>query len=149
MVIKGTIQPDHIPLNKFQLLVLGIPVPLTVIKHSGLEVELNTVKLPDRTQASGGNTEPVEFTLTMPMHHKIEQVAMEKWFRDSRDPVAPDYKKTATLVMLSNSGLSVVARQLVGVFPSKRADPELDMENDGELATVVWTMKADDVQPLP
>jgi len=37
---------------------------------------------------------------------------------------------------------------LEGLFPMKRALPEFDLDNDGEMATITYTMKADEVIPL-
>lgn len=140
--MKGTIRPNHIPVNKFQLLVLGLP-PLTPIAISGIEEELEAVDLPDRTRASGGNTKPFEFTITIPMHHTIEQAAMERWYRDSRDPVLPNYKKTATLLCAPIGPGTPRTYQLVGLFPRMRKLPDLEMANEGEMASVEWTLSCD------
>jgi len=145
--MKGEIQPDHIPLNKYEFLVIGL-IPLTAVEVSGIEDELETTQLPDRTVASGGNRGPTEFELTIPMHHQTERAAMEVWFRESQDPVLPTYKKPCTLLHKSISGATTCSYTLVGVFPKKRALPDLDKANEGELANVVWTMSADDVFPL-
>ena len=145
--MKGAIKADHIPLNKFKLLVIGLP-PLTPTSVSGIEEELEVVNLPDRTQASGGNTKPGEFTIKLPMHHSIEQAAMELWLRESQDPVTPTYKKAATLIHQSIGGTIFRSFTLVGVFPSKRKLPDLEMANEGELAEVEWTLKFDDILPV-
>lgn len=147
MVLKGTILPDHIPVNKFQLTVLGLP-GLIFTEISGIEEELEKVKLPDRTQASGGNTLPIEFTVMQPQHHAVERAAMEAWFAESQDPSPPTYKKDGTLIVTSISGLQVVAYTLIGMFPSKRALPEMSLENEGELAKIEWTLNADQVIPV-
>ncbi len=144
MSIKGAIQANHIPLNKYKLLVVGLP-PLTPTKVSGIEEELEAVDLPDRTKASGGNTKVVQFTVMLPMHHLIEQAAMEVWFKESQDPVLPSYKKPATVIMTPIGPGIPVARTLVGVFPMKRKLPDLEMKNEGEMAEVEWTLSADDI----
>lgn len=148
MSLKGTIKPDHIPVKNFKLLVIGLP-ELTVTKVAGIEVELNVVDLPDRTSASGGETNPVEFTMEMPTHHVEEQAAMEAWWLESQDPVSPLYKKNATLVVESISRNITVSYALSGLFPSKPKTPDLDMANDGEMSVVEWTMRADDFKRLP
>jgi len=74
--MKGVIHPDHIPRNKYQLLVDGMP-DFTFLNVGNLEEELETVDLPDRTTASGGNTKPIEFTASIPTHHSEERIAME------------------------------------------------------------------------
>lgn len=142
--MKGAIKPNHMSVNKYQLLVVGMP-SLTPTEISGIEVELQTVDLPDRTKASGGNTTAVEFTMVMPLHHSVEQAGMEAWFRESRDPVSPTYKKAASLVH-HRIGLGAPrVLQLIGLFPMKRKMPDLEMANEGEMATVEWTMSADAV----
>jgi hypothetical protein len=145
--MKGVIRPDHIPVNKYELRVIGAPT-LTLYEISGLEDELETTDLPDRTVASGGNRKSGEFTAMMPMHHTPEMSYMESWFRESQDPVAPSYKKAATLVHSSISGITTRNFQLVGLFPHKRKLPDLEMKNEGEMAGVEWTFKYDDVLPL-
>jgi hypothetical protein len=144
MSIKGAIQPNHIPVNKYRFLVVGLP-PLTPTKIDGIEEELEAVDLPDRTRASGGNTKPVEFSLMLPAHHAVEQAAMEAWFKSSQDPVLPGYKKAATLLITPINGGAPKPRTLVGVFPTKRKDPDLEMKNEGDMAEVQWTLSADDI----
>lgn len=145
--MKGEIQPDHMPVNKFTLKVVGL-VAIYATAISGIEDELETTDLPDRTRASGGNRKATEFDMTQPAHHDAEVAAMELWYRESQDPVSPTYKKPVTLSMLSISGGKTKSFTLVGVFPTKRALPDLDKENEGEMATIVWTMSVDDVIPL-
>lgn len=144
--MKGVLAPDHIPKNKYQLLVRGLP-PITFTAVSGLEEELETVDLPDRTAASGGNTKPIEFTARMPTHHATERVAMEAWFSECQDPVALSYKKIGTLVKLSISSLASVSYMLHGLFVCKRSTQDLEMENEGELDEIEWTFKADQITP--
>lgn len=145
--MKGAIQPNHIPLNNFKLLVVGLP-GLTPTKISGIEEELETVDLPDRTKASGGNTKPGEFTMMLPMHHSVEQAAMEVWFSESQDPVTPTYKKPGTLIHNALDGTPLRSFTLVGLFPRKRKLPDLEMKNEGEMAEVEWTFSFDDILPV-
>lgn len=147
MPIKGVILPDHVQVNKYLLTVIGMP-PLTITAISGLEEELDVTDLPDRTKATGGRTKPVEFDITLPAHHVIEQRAMELWFAQSKDPVLPTHKRLATLTLFTQLGLPLVSFALVGTFPMKRALPDLELENDGEMAGIVWSMSADEVLPL-
>ena len=146
MGLKGKLAADHIALNKFELLVVGL-VPITFIKVSGLDCELETTDLPDRTRASGGNTLPLEFTAEQPMHHTTELAAMDAWFELCKDPVNPAYKLAATMNYKSISGQVTKSYALTGLFPKKRSTPEVDMENKGDAARVVWTFSADDVSP--
>lgn len=145
--MKGVIDPDHIPVNKYTLKFLGF-VDLTPVEISGLEDTLQTTDLPDRTRASGGNREMSECTIKLPMHHTVEQAAMEVWFRESQDPVSPTYKKTGTLIMERISGSGDRSFTIVGVFPSKRVLPDLEMANEGEMTVVEWTLSVDDIIPI-
>jgi hypothetical protein len=140
--VKGVLAPDHIPKNKYQLRILGFP-PITFTAVGGLEEELETVDLPDRTAASGGNTKYVEFTARMPTHHVTERIALENWFAQCQDPVPPAYKKIGTLVKQSLSNIGSVSYMLHGLFICKRATQDLEMENEGELDEIEWTFKAD------
>jgi len=142
--MKGVLRPDHIPLNNYELRVRDLP-PITFITIGGLEEELENVDLPDRTAASGGHTKPIEFTASMPLHHLTEMAAMEQWFMDSQEPVSPFYKKPGTLVLTSITNLIRKTFLIVGMFPTKRKTADLDMNNEGELHTVEWTFKADQV----
>lgn len=145
--MKGVIKPDHIPVNKYRLAILGVP-PLTPTEVSGMEDELETVDLPDRTTASGGNRGPSEFTMMIPAHHNFEIAACELWYREGQEPVIPTYKKAGTLTMRSLSGLTTRRRTLVGAYISKRADPDLAMNDEGEMAAIEYTVKVDDIIPL-
>ncbi len=147
MPIKGVLQADHIAVNNYQLLVLGLPALLPV-EISGLEDELETTVLPDRTRATGGGRGPSEFTIMLPEHHRVEQAAMEVWFRESQDPVLPTYKKPASLIAKSISNNTIVTRTLVGCFPTKRTTPDRELENEGEMANVEWTISVDDIVPV-
>jgi hypothetical protein len=140
--------PDHIPVNQFDLIVVGGPPTIQFITIDGLEEELDTVDLPDRTKASGGNTKPIEFVATHPIHHSSENTFLEIWFNDSQDPVRPWYKRAATLLVSSISGLNTRSYNLVGLFPSKRKTADLDMANEGELNANEWTFNTDLIIPL-
>jgi hypothetical protein len=145
--VKGEILPDHIAVNKYTFQIVGL-IPVTALEVSGIEDELETTELPDRTVASGGFRKATEFSAKVPLHHTLEQAALEKWFRDSQDPIAPDYKKAVTLTHESLSGKTARTFSLAGVFPKKRALPDLEAKNEGEIALVEWTFSADDVLPL-
>ena len=147
MAIKGTIQQDHLQVNKFTLQVSGLP-PILFTTISGIEEELDTVELPDRTPQTGGRAKPVEFDATTPMHHKLEKAALDLWLRECTDPVSPLHKKLGTLIIESQSTLTKVSFALLGLFVFKRATPDLDLENDGEMAMITWSFKAADLTRL-
>jgi len=144
--MKGDIRDDHIPVNKFSLMVVGMPA-LTVTELSGIEIELQTTTLPDRTVRSGGNTLPVEFTAKMVLHHLEQSVAMNLWFEQAKSSL-PGYLRTATLIAFSASGSILRSWAITNMFPSKDAVPDFDMNNEGEYAGDTWTFKADDVLPI-
>jgi len=145
--MKGVIKEDHISTNNFELLIIGLP-PITPISVSGLEDELQTVQLPDRTNVSGGNRGPSEFDVAIPMHHTIERAAMELWYLEGQDPVSPTYKKPGTLIFKKISGAIGASFTLLGAFVKKRALPDAEMEGEGEMATVTYTISVDDHLPI-
>ena len=145
--MKGIIKPDHIPVNNFDLLVAGL-IDLTAVEVSGIEDTLQTIDLPDRTRASGGNREATSFTVMIPAHHTAEFLAMEAWFKEGQDPILPTYKKPCTLVMKSLSGNIQRSFSLIGVFVQKRTLPDLDKSEDGEMASIEYEMSVDDIFPL-
>lgn len=145
--MKGQILPGHHGVNKYELLVLGGP---TLVFHevSGMESETPWVDLPDRTQASGGEEAVGEFTVMQPMHHAIERAYMENWLLEGRDPVAPTYKRVATMIWTNIHGDTQAVWSLVGLGVSKRATPDAEMANDGEMAGIEWTFKYDSIVPI-
>lgn len=148
MTLKGIIREGHIPVNKYLLSFPGMP-PLTVTKLGGLEEELETAEMPDRTIQSNGQTKATELTIELPMHHTSEIAAMEIWYVSSKDPVLPGYKKDGTLTHLSVSAVgSPVVYALSGAFPKMRKTPEMDMANDSDAAVIEYTLSVDDVQPI-
>lgn len=146
--MKGIILPDHIPVNNYKLIVIGGPPIIVFTSVSGLEEELETTELPDRTQASGGNTKPGEFTAKHPKHHLIEDVFLESWFLMSQDPVLPGYKRAATLLVSSISRLNTRSYSMIGIFPFKRKTPDLEMKNEGEVFQTEWSFKYDKLIPV-
>lgn len=144
-MIQGAIQPNHIPVNKYELNIPGLP-PITFTKIAGIEQELETVDLPDRTTASGGNTKAFEFACETAEHHKAEQAALEAWFAASQ-AAATGYKKAATLTKKTVDGATLRNFTLLGIYPFKRKLPDLDMKNEGEMGVVEWTFKGDLILP--
>lgn len=140
--MKMVLLPDHIPVNNFDLVVVGGPPVIQFITFDGLEEELDTVDLPDRTKASGGSTKAIETTATHPKHHAVEDAFLEAWFLESRI-VSPTYKKAASLIVSSISGLVNRSYNLIGMFPSKRKTADLDIGNEGELNVTEWTFMID------
>lgn len=147
MPIKGSIQPGHIPVNKYLLLFVGVPL-LTATSVSGIEEELNVIELPDRTKASGGNTNPVEMNFSIPAHHSVEIAAVESWFLEGQDPVTPTYKKDGSLQMISGSIVGPTRTfTLNGCFITKRKLPDLEMKDDGNMAQYEFSVSIDQITP--
>lgn len=152
MPLKGSIKPDHIPNNKFELMIVGAvpPIPpLTTITVSGIEQALKLVDLPDGTKATAGETDPIEFDVSIPAHHLLEEAAMELWYQEGKNPVSPGYKKGGVLVLKSLTENTRRRYTLVGLFVTKRTLPDLEMGGDGEQVNSTWSMSADDILPIP
>lgn len=147
MGLKGTIQPAHIPVNNFELVVVGLP-KLVLAQVSGLEVETDSVEMPDRTVASGGNQKASEFTIMSFSHHTLERAALESWMAEGKDPVTATYKKVANLVERNIEGIVVKTTTLIGLWIKKKKEPDKDMANEGDPAMIEWTCSADDAFPI-
>ena len=142
-VIRG----DHIPLNKFELLVVGLP-KITFVTVGSLTDATTEAELPDGTVASGGKTAPAEFTVTVPAHHLVETMAMDNWKKQAEDPVDKGYKKAGTLAAISGTGNVFKSWSLTGLWVRERTTPDFDMGNDGEMAVVSYVLRADKVLPI-
>lgn len=146
MGLKGKVQGDHMPLNKYQLSIVGLPT-IDFITVAGLESEVDTVDLPDRTKATGGQIGTSELTVAVPSHHEAQIFAMEIWLQEAQDPVTITYKKGGILTLKSNSGQAERVWVLAGVFCSKRSIADMGIENVGELATTEYTLMCDEISP--
>jgi len=144
MGLKGVLLEDHIPLSNYELAIAGI-VPIIFTSVGAIELELDTVDLPDRTKASGGRTKPGEIEVKVPLHHVVEIAAMDTWLEEGQDPVLPTYKKVGTLSGLSLSGLITQTFTMIGLFNRKKMTPEFVMENDGELSENTYSLSWDDI----
>ncbi len=149
MAVKGKIKPDHIPQNSFSLKVVGLPTDITAVMISGFDTELESVDLPDRTTASGGNFKHVEFEIEIPVHHSDERAALDAWLVEARLGL-PTYKKAAALTFFSVGGIIKAAWTLTGLYPVKGAGPSGggDMTNEGEMLKAKYSFKADNATPM-
>lgn len=143
----GTISPDHMPLNKYELLIVGMP-KITFTTVGSFTDATTEASLPDGTVASGGKTAPVEFTVTVPRHHLVDIALMDNWKKQGHDPVDKNYKKTGTLISYSGSGEIFKSETLIGLWCRDKSTPEFDMGNDGEMAVNSYVMRADKVEPI-
>lgn len=146
MVLQGRIQPNHFPINSFQLSFIGNPLGFIFTEVTGLDTVFDTVKMPDRTVVSGGNTQPVEFTAKLPLHHQTEYTAMLEWCAEVEGGVFPTYKRNGLLTInqLSGAGAIPGARWgLLGLFPKKHKTPDLNMADDGKMGEVDFQFSVD------
>ena len=144
MAIKGVFLPAHGQINKFRFSVPGLPA-FTPVSITGIEKEIETTELPDKTIATGGRQLPLEFELALAAHHDLEIAAMDVWQDECEDPVDPLHKKVATLDLLGQSGRVVRSYMLPGCFPPKLALPDFELDNEGEMAQHSYTMRADEL----
>jgi len=117
--MKHVLQADHMPVNKYELAVAGIPT-ITFTSVGALERELDKIDLPDRTSASGGRSKPIEFDVKVPLHHLEEIAAMDNWVSEGEDPVTPGYRKTGALSFVSLSGLKRYMTTLYNLWTFQR-----------------------------
>lgn len=142
MVLK----PNRVQVNKYKLLIQpGVGTPLFT-RISGLEEELDAVDLPDRTSRSGGREKPIEFEVDQPMHHDLEVLAMEAWYRMCRHTL-PLYLKLGVLMVFDEWGIPRRRYTMPNLWISKRATSDLELDNDGEMGILTWTLKADCIIP--
>jgi hypothetical protein len=144
MTLKGQIQANHIPINKYSLSVATLPA-LIFTTVSGIEQETAGTILPDNTKASGGEQQPFELTCEIPLHHAAEVAAIEAWYKEGKDPVTATYKKTGTMIYSTIGGTVGKTLTVSGMWVSKVKYPDTDMGNEeGELALLEVTFSCDD-----
>jgi len=149
MALRGQLAPNHVPVNQFTLTVTGTGGGTFFFTElSGIETELQSIDLPDRTKASGGNVLPQEFTGKTPLHHAATRAAMESWFKEGQCPVTAGYKKSATLIHKAIDGTVQGKYTISGMWIMKRKLPDLDTTNDGEMAVIEWSFSSDAVTEL-
>lgn len=143
MVLKGKINANHIPINKYKLSVTGL-VDILFTKVSGIEQEVAGTILPDRTRATGGEPQPFEITCELPLHHTSEVAVIQSWFAECKDPVSATYKKVGTMDYLDTSATNVASYTLDGMWITKLKYPDTDMSNEeGEMAVLEVTFSVD------
>jgi len=148
MSLKRVIHSDHMPANNYKLIVNGMP-PIVFISVEGLDEELETVDLPDRTARSGGNTKAGSFTAKIMAHHSVEVAALEQWYKDSQHPVKPNYLKNATLIFWSLTDQRTRSYALIETFPHKRVISNAEMNDEGKPVEVTWTFRFTQITPIP
>ena len=147
MGVKQTLLPDHIPTNKYTLIIAPYG-PITFTKISGIEQALDVAELPDRTMSPGGNVHVSEFTAEQPMHHTAQVIIMETWFAECQDPISNTAKKAATLVLQSGIGNRLKTFTMTGLWPKTKKTPDLDYASEGDMAVIEWTFSLDNMLPI-
>lgn len=144
--MKGAIQPNHVSKNNFELQVIGLP-PVTFIEVGDIPEQVDKVDLPDRTRASGGTKQAGEFSVMVPSHHDVEVAAMEAWYKEAQDPVAPTYKKSGVLIKKGIDGSVIRTYTFTGLWVSERNMTSVALENEGEMDTIEYLLNFDDIIP--
>lgn len=143
--MKGRIKPDHINVNKFELRIAGV-ITLYPIEVSGIEKENPSIDLPDFTTAAGGRTKSSEFVVKIAAHHKDEVAYMLAWQKSAESKQLPTYKLPAVYTMRSGTEANLLIANLEGAWVHKVKLPDGEMKNDGEMAVIEFTCKADNVE---
>jgi len=147
MTIKNVIPENRIPVNKYALIVQPGIGEITLTSIGGLEEELDAPELPDRTVRSGGRAKPGETDIVQPMHITEEVALMEGWYALCKLAL-PGYLKNGVLVQFDESGRFPVKRwTLPNSWLKKRAHSDSELDNDGEMSTITWTLSYDEIRP--
>ena len=144
--MKGIIQPNHVSKNNFELQVIGLP-PIIFTEVGDIGEQIDKVDLPDRTRASGGTKQAGDFTAMVPSHHDVEVAAMESWYKEGQDPVAPTYKKSGVLIKKGIDGSVIRTYTFIGLWVSERNMTAVSLENEGEMDAIEYLFNFDDIIP--
>ena len=142
--MKGIFNNDHMPMNKFELRIDGFPI-ISFTEVTGLESEIDTVEMPDKTVVSGGRSQPGEFTAKLMLHDDFPLIRLNGWHEACKDPVDPNYKKNGIMFYDSISGNNFAAFEILGMFPKKISAPDANMGNEGESQQFEITFAYDEI----
>lgn len=145
-MIKNVIKENRVPVNKFKLVVQPGVGEITLVSVSGIEEELDATELPDRTVRSGGRSKPFEPEIVQPMHHDIEVLAMESWYNMCKFTL-PGYLKIGVLIQFDEYGFPRRKYTLQSLWIKKRVHSDLELDNEGEMSVLTWTLSADQLLP--
>lgn len=156
--LNGTYPTGHMPKNRYELIIKGVPpypgrlVPTAV---RGLERETESVTLPDRSQASGGQTKGGTMTIMIPLHDHAAQAYMHIWAKQGEAPVDPSYKKSITVIYkgihfgsLAGGETNFRTLTVIGAWAKKPKWDDLEEKDEGNPVDVEWTILYDEVDPL-
>lgn len=145
MAIKNVIQENRIQMNKFSFQAQPGVGAITLVSIGELAKELDKADLPDRTSRSGGRVKQATTELVQPAHHDLEVLAMDAWFAECQDPVTPTHLKIVTIVKFDQAGLPRRVLTLTNCWLSNKVESEMDLDNDGDQATITWTLEYDNI----
>lgn len=145
--MKGKILANHVPKNNYDLQVIGLP-EIVFTEIGDIEETLDVVDLPDRTRASGGTKQAGDFSVIVPSHHDVDIAAMEAWFLEAQGNVSPTYKKAGIYTKKGLDGSNIRQYSLIGLFCSARTLTTVNLENEGEMDAVEYTLNFDDIKPI-
>lgn len=142
---KGSIQPDSAMTNLFRLKVNGLEI--TATRVGGWDRMLTIATLPDQTQQSTGQINPIDsIEVDVPAHHDAENLFLEGLFTASITGAI--YKGLVQVDSLSSSGAVKRSVSWIGAFVRGKKEPERDSGSDGEGLVTTWVFACDDVVPL-
>lgn len=144
-MIKGVLQENRVQDNKYALVVQPGVGMCTLTAVSGLEQEIDKAELPDRTARSGGRTKAIEFDVTQPMHHTLEVLAWELWWTMCSNSV-PGYLKLGLLTLFDDRNIPVKKFILPKLWITKRKHSDNELDSEGKMGTITWTLSADDIR---
>ena len=145
MVAKGAVLANHIPVNNFKMTVTGGNVDLLFITLTMPEFETETIDLPDRTQASGGNVLPGESVGSIMGHHNSEVDYLETWRKDGIGKVKTTYKRACTIAEYGIDGKIVRSQGWKGVRIKKVKKTDRDLADPGAPAMYEYTFGIDEL----
>jgi hypothetical protein len=146
MVAKGAVAANHIPVNNFQMLVGE--KNLFFVSLTMPELETETIDLPDRTQASGGNVLPSEAVGSIMGHHSGDVSYLETWRKQGIGNVPTTYKRTVTVTESGIDGKTARKQTWSGVRIKKVKKTDKDLADPGAPAMYEYTFGIDSVKDV-
>jgi|SRR3989339_305957 len=162
---KGQIRNNRYVLNRGVVNFGGIGSltggAIYFVTSGDLEQEITTVVTPDKVAVSGGQVEPFEWELGVPMHH-AENQQLFMWYGLCHG-IQYSYKTNAFVSYFRSGSQSApegiwptnpnrpetygLQFELFGIFPKKFVLPATDKGGEGETAIITWTFMVDAVWP--
>jgi hypothetical protein len=148
MGIKGVIQANRVMDSKYRAVIQPGVGDVLFTSIDGLGEELDTSELPDRTAVSGGRSKPGELECIQPIHQRPDYPLMLAWYNACKATI-PGYKKLGTITLLTDAGPPSVMHTVRGMFISAWKQAILELEGEGKMVVVTWTIKFDNLISTP